>query len=105
MGGSGTACPYGRAGKVGQGQQGNAKGSGKESGPKPGMTLLNLSTGEQTEYKNIKSFSFSNNGNWLFYYSFQEKQEEADRDTTAQHTTAAGGDLRSPTVCGRGTQG
>ncbi|MCA1747277.1 MAG: hypothetical protein LC655_06240, partial [Bacteroidales bacterium] len=71
--------------------EGNAKGSGKESGPKPGMTLLNLSAGEQSAYKNIKSFSFSNNGNWLFYYSFQENQEEADRDTTAQHTTAAGG--------------
>ncbi len=69
----------------------NGKSNGKENGPKPGMALLNLLTGEQSEYKNIKSFSFSNNGKWLIYHSFLENREEADRDTIAEKTTPAAG--------------
>jgi dipeptidyl aminopeptidase/acylaminoacyl peptidase len=66
---------------------GNVGGNGKESGPKPGMALLNLSTGEQSEYKNIKSFSFSNNGKWLFYHSFPEKPEKAGSEKKVEPGT------------------
>jgi dipeptidyl aminopeptidase/acylaminoacyl peptidase len=70
---------------------GNTGDNGKQTGPRPGMTLLNLSTGVQFEYTNIKSFSFSNNGKWLLYHSFQENPEKADSTTTARQTTPAGG--------------
>ncbi len=48
----------------------------KGDGPKAGLVLLNTSTGEQTVYDRVKSFSFSNDGKWLLYQNFAEEEPE-----------------------------
>ncbi len=42
----------------------NAK---KGDTPKPGMALLNTKTGNKTNFRNIKKYEISNDGNWLLY--------------------------------------
>ncbi len=56
---------------------------GKAGDLKSGMVLLNTSTGDQTLYENIKSFTFSNDGAWLISLSSKEtevsKKEKGDK--------------------------
>ena len=35
------------------------------NGPRQGLTLLNTSTGETTEFEEVRNFSFSNDGRWV----------------------------------------
>jgi dipeptidyl aminopeptidase/acylaminoacyl peptidase len=51
-----------------------AKGGVK---PEPGLALLNTSNGEISIYKNVKSFLFSNNSQWLVYHALKEPEEES----------------------------
>ena len=54
------------------------KGKDKENGPKPGMVLLNTSTGEQEVFESIRSFQFSNDSRRLLYL---ESQADAKKKT------------------------
>ncbi len=48
-------------------------------GPKAGLALLNTSTGELSIYKNVRSFKFSENSEWLVYHAAKEDKEESDK--------------------------
>jgi dipeptidyl aminopeptidase/acylaminoacyl peptidase len=74
----------------------------KSKGPKTGLILLNTESGEQRTYDNVKSFSFSNDSNWLVLHRPEEngaKKEDGNKNGTLQPgTTLAlleldGGDL------------
>ncbi len=51
----------------------------KEGGPKRGLALLNTSTGEQSLYKRVQSFAFSNDSKWLAYLDLKE-ENTSDRE-------------------------
>ncbi len=50
-----------------------------QNGPKQGFTLLNTSTGEMTDFEEVRSFSFSNDGRWVVINHHQtEEVSEGD---------------------------
>jgi dipeptidyl aminopeptidase/acylaminoacyl peptidase len=54
--------------------------SKKSKPPKAGMALLNTQTGNIKEFKNIKSFSFTDDSNWLIYVPHPEdKKDKKDK--------------------------
>jgi len=56
-------------------------GKGKDKGPKTGMVLLNTSSGEESSFKNIQSFVFSNNSKGLLchHHNSKAKKKEGDK--------------------------
>jgi len=52
----------------------------KNKGPKTGLVLLNTSSGEERSFKNVKSFTFSNNSRWLIFHHHSSKAEKKDGD-------------------------
>ncbi len=55
------------------------KGDGKDK-PQDGMTLLRTSDGTVTHVDDVEKFAFSNDGRWLAYKHFAEKEEEEEAD-------------------------
>ena len=52
--------------------------SAKGKAPKSGMLLLNTSTGEQIIKKDIASFEFSGNSEWLIYSPYPDKNDKEE---------------------------
>ncbi len=55
---------------------------GKNKGPKSGLLLLNTTSGEERSFEDVKSFTFSNNNEWLIFHHHgdkAEKKEEGDK--------------------------
>jgi hypothetical protein len=50
---------------------------GKDEGPKTGFILLNTSSGNQSSYENVRSFSFSNDSKWLASHKHSEKENKS----------------------------
>lgn len=48
----------------------------KKKAPKPGMSLLSISDGTIAQFDSVRSFEFSNNGEWLAYHRLQAKEIE-----------------------------
>jgi len=44
------------------------------NGPRQGLSLLNTSSGETTEFEEVRSFSFSNDGRWVMIYHHQTEE-------------------------------
>jgi len=54
-----------------------------ENKPKNGMTLLNTSTGNISDFENVQKFVITNNSRWLVYQLFKEEmkaKEKEDKD-------------------------
>jgi dipeptidyl aminopeptidase/acylaminoacyl peptidase len=54
--------------------------------PKEGMALLNLKSGETTNFDKIKSFSFSNDSRWLVYRPSDDKKQDTENDDNKKET-------------------
>ena len=50
----------------------------KGGGPKVGLALLNTLTGEQSFYKRVQSFAFSNDSKWLAYLDLKPEEDSKD---------------------------
>ena len=48
----------------------------KKNAPKQGLTLLNTQNGGTLEFDNVRSFSFSNDNNWIAIHHYQSKEIE-----------------------------
>lgn len=48
----------------------------KRKAPKQGLFLLNTANGAITEFDNVRSFSFSNDGQWVAIHHYQSKEVE-----------------------------
>lgn len=57
-----------------------AQNAGREA-DRQGLTVLNTSSGETSDFENVRNFSFSNDGNWVLINHYQSKEvEEAKSD-------------------------
>ena len=55
-------------------------GPGKEDDkPKKGLALVNLLTGDEERLEKVKAFVLSDNGRWLAYRHYEEKQKDEEK--------------------------
>jgi dipeptidyl aminopeptidase/acylaminoacyl peptidase len=62
-------------------------GKEKDKGSKTGMVLLHTPSGQQRTYENVKSFTFSNDSNWLIFQQNGKKQEDKKNGKLETGTT------------------
>jgi len=67
---------------------------GKDEGPKTGLILLNTSSGKQSTYADVRSFSFSNDSKWLATLKHDEKENKSkSKDKDKKHVLKEGTSL------------
>ena len=63
-------------------KKGEKKGKGKkdEDGPRNGLALVSLQDGAQTQFEEVESFAFSEDGRWIAWKHYKEEDQDDDED-------------------------
>ena len=57
----------------------DAEKEGKDK-PKTGLAILDLSTGQVSDFEKVEKFSFSNDSAWIAYQLFKEEEKKEEKD-------------------------